>query len=192
MDAKAALTYPGEEQTQHVSFSDQHRIHLRVYGLPAPQGSKKAYVVKNRAVMREASDHVGPWRSQVAMAARLAVKAYPYPLTFPIRDQVAVEYVFLFPRPKSHFGSGSRSHVLRADSPYYVSEKNKGDFEKLLRSTNDGLSYTTGGALLYDDSLVVALRGNSEKRYCSNGELPGAILVITPASTWPTSAWPRS
>ena len=174
------------EEEEWVPLSDQSRFWLRVYGRPAPQGSKTAFVVQNRAVMKESSRHCAPWRAEVAAATRELVQDCETGESFPIRDQVGFSCVFLFPRPKCHFRTGSRSHILRADAPHYVSEKTKGDYEKLLRATWDGLSATSGGALLFDDSQIVTLPGINEKRYCHGSELPGAIIEITPATTGPS------
>lgn len=171
-------------QQEHVPLSDQSRFFLRVYGLPAPQGSKKAYVVKDRAVLRESSNNCMPWRHEVSAAARRVVKKCTTGESFPIIDQVGVSCLFLFPRPKSHFRTGKHSHLLRPDAPHFVAEKTKGDYDKLLRATWDGLSSTTGGALIRDDSQIVTLPGINLKRYCSQGELPGAIIEVTPATTW--------
>jgi len=184
------ITQP--EQEEWVPLSEQSRFWLRVYGRPAPQGSKRAFVVKNRAVMRESSAHCAPWRSEVAACSRRVVRNCKTGESFPIRDQVAISCLFLFPRPKSHFFTGNRSHILRDTAPHYVSEKTKGDYEKLLRATWDGLSATSGGALLFDDSQIVTLRGMNAKRYCHGSELPGAIIEVTPATTeWSCDIDPR-
>ena len=42
---------------------------IRVNGTPAPQGSKRGFVVKGRVVMAESSPKVKPWRQDVAAAA---------------------------------------------------------------------------------------------------------------------------
>lgn len=152
---------------------------IRAFGLPAPQGSKKASVINGRAILRESSERVAPWRQDVAAAARQAIKRHKHLITFPIDEPVCARCEFLFPRPKSHFGSGSRSSILTKRAPYWTTSKNRGDLDKVLRSTWDGLSRSSGGALLQDDSLIVQVE--AMKRYCDLDEQPGAIIEISAA-----------
>jgi crossover junction endodeoxyribonuclease RusA len=138
-------------------------IHLRVYGLPAAQGSKRHV---GRGVMIESSKRVKPWRSDVVTAA-LAV--YDGPL---IEGAVGVSMVFLFARPKGHFGRKG----LKPSAPQHLTSHAAGDLDKLCRSTLDGLSAGAGGTLLRDDSQVVNL--TASKRYCVGEERPGAIVSV--------------
>ena len=185
MASQARLIDPPGVQ-EWIPLSEQSRFWLRVYGRPAPQGSKKATVIKNRAVLRESSRFCKPWRSEVAAAARRVVRTCKTGESFPIREDVGVSILFLFPRPKSHFRTGKFSHLLRPDAPLFVKEKNRGDYDKLLRASWDGLAETTGGALIRDDSQIVILPGCNAKRYCYGTELPGAIIEVTPANPWPS------
>ena len=136
---------------------------LRIYGLPGPMGSKRHL---GHGVMVESSKKVKPWRSDVMAAV---VGAYQGPL---IAAPVSVEVVFLFPRPKGHYGKQG----LRASAPLHLISQSAGDIDKLCRSTLDGISAGAGGALLRDDSQVVSL--HASKRYCSIGERPGALLRV--------------
>ena len=136
---------------------------LRIYGLPGPMGSKRHL---GHGVMVESSKKVKPWRSDVMAAV---VGAYQGPL---IAAPVSVEVVFLFPRPKGHYGKQG----LRASAPLHLISQGAGDIDKLCRSTLDGISAGAGGALLRDDSQVVSL--HASKRYCETGERPGALLTV--------------
>ena len=49
-------------------------IEFFVSGLPIAQGSKRAFVVKGRAVMTENAKNLKPWRNDVACAAMEAVR----------------------------------------------------------------------------------------------------------------------
>ncbi len=138
-------------------------LHLRVYGLPAPQGSHRHV---GRGVMLESSKQVKPWRQDVASAV---LAAYQGPL---IEGAVAVAVVFLFPRPKGHFGKRG----LLPSAPAHLTSMGRGDLDKLLRSTFDALSAGAGGTLLRDDSQVVSV--TAEKRYCTAEEPPGALLTV--------------
>lgn len=149
-------------------------IKLRVYGLPAPQGSKKVVnYVDGRAILGESSGRVKPWRQDVRQAA-LEAKCEPFNVA------VMVEAEFLYPRPKGHFGTGRNAGTIKASAPEWVTSMLAGDVDKVLRSTLDGLSAACGGTVIRDDSLVVEV--HATKRYCDVDEPAGAWLMIRPAS----------
>ncbi len=116
--------------------------------------------------MVESSKKVKPWRSDVVVAA---LAAYDGPL---VEGAVSVSVVFLFPRPKGHYGKKG----LRPSAPQHLTSHAAGDLDKLCRSTLDGLSAGAGGTLLRDDSQVVSLAAS--KRYCVGEERPGAIVTV--------------
>jgi crossover junction endodeoxyribonuclease RusA len=123
---------------------------------PAPQGSKRHV---GGGVMVESCKTVKPWRVMVAQAAVAAGVTL-------IRGPVSMSCVFLFVRPKGHYGAKG----LKASAPRWHSVKP--DASKLIRSTEDALS----GVLFEDDARVVSTTGL--KRYCSGDELPGAIITV--------------
>lgn len=122
-----------------------------VLGVPAPQGSKRAFVVGKRAVVTEDSKRSAPWRDSVA-AAGLAAMDGAAAFDGPLR----VAIVFRMPRPRS---------VKRA----YPSVKP--DVDKLARAVLDGL---TAGGVIVDDSRVVSLA--AKKVYDA---VPGATVRVT-------------
>ena len=138
-------------------------IEITVVGLPAPQGSKRLV----GKVMLESSKKVQPWRQDVKSAV---LEQYHGP---PIERAVFIEIEFRFQRPKGHFNTKGE---LRPKAPEYLISRGQGDIDKLLRSTLDALSLSTGGSLLADDSLVIRVVGS--KRYCVGPELPGALLFV--------------
>jgi len=143
-------------------------IRIRAYGIPAPQGSKKSF---GNGYFVEASQRVLPWRESVKEAT---LRDYDgEPLSGPIE----ISILFLFPRPKKHFGTGKNAKKLKLNAPVFVTEKNKGDIEKLERAVYDGLSQSSGGTAILDDCLVV--KNTNMKRYCIEGEKPGAIISIS-------------
>lgn len=142
-------------------------IELRVYGIPAPQGSK---TVSRWGGLRESSKRVGPWRSEVGFTSREFYKGAP------ISEPVELEITFYFPRPKSHYGTGRNAEKLKASAPMYCTSCSHGDLDKLCRSTFDGLAVRSGGSVITDDSLVVRLR--CEKRYASADNPPGALVRL--------------
>lgn len=136
---------------------------VRVEGyVPAPQGSKTA--MPNGAVV-EVCKRVKSWRAAVTDAA---VKAGIRPFVGPVEMRA----VFVFPRPKSHFGTGANADKLKSSAPYLHSIKP--DISKLLRSTEDALTN-----IAYTDDSRIA-KTTALKRYASLGELPGALIVVQP------------
>jgi crossover junction endodeoxyribonuclease RusA len=137
-------------------------VTFRVEGMTAaPQGSKRHV---GNGVMLESCKRVKPWRLLVAEAA---VRA-GVPL---IRGPVTMSVVFLFARPMGHF---RKDESLKPSAPKHHAVRPDGS--KLIRSTEDALS-----KLLYeDDSRIVT--GTWHKRYCVEGERPGAVITVAPYS----------
>ena len=144
-----------------------NEIFIPVIGIPAPQGSKRHV---GNGIMIENSKRVKPWRQDVKEAA---LNYYDGEV---IDQAVEIEIIFMFARPKSHYGTGKNSRKLKPSAPVFVTSKGKGDLEKLERSTYDALSQSSGGSVLKDDSLVAQNRNT--KRYCVAGENPGAKIII--------------
>ena len=142
-------------------------IEIRVYGIPRPQGSKRHV---GRGIMVEASRHVSQWRNDVMSAAAAAHRGAP------ITGPVKLEIVFLFPRPKSHFGTGRNADKLKASAPVHCISRAHGDTSKLIRSTEDAISASSGYPVIEDDSQVVRLI--CEKRYVTDAEGCGAIIRV--------------
>lgn len=114
-----------------------------VPGIPAPQGSKRAFVVKGRPVMTEASARSRPWRTEVNHCAHAA-----RPEGWDAGVPVVVELDFGFARPKSHLTSKGE---LRKGRRWSMTSKP--DIDKLARNILDALI----GALFVDDAQVVHL-----------------------------------
>jgi len=116
-------------------------ILLNIYGVPAPQGSKR-HVGGGRMI--EASKKVGPWRA--AIIAEVQRRGLD---TAKINDAIAVEVTFYRPRPKSH--SNARGE-LKQNAPQFPATIP--DLDKLARSTLDALTIS---GLIVDDARVVEL-----------------------------------
>ena len=144
-----------------------NEIFIPVIANPAPQGSKRHV---GNGIMIENSKRVKPWRQDVKEAA---LNHYQGEV---IDQAVEIEIIFIFVRPKSHFGTGKNSRKLKPSAPVFVTSKGIGDIDKLQRSTYDALSESSGGNVLKDDSLIVQNRNS--KRYCVAGENPGAKIII--------------
>ena len=146
-----------------------NEITIRVVGIPAPQGSK---TLTRWGAMIEASKKVKPWRTDVKEAALECYSSGA--LNLPVRADIE----FVFPRPKSHYGTGKNADVLKPSAPKYCVQVEVMEILiSLSRSTLDGLSVSAGGSVLEDDSLVVEL--NTKKRYINKDELPGAYIAIS-------------
>jgi Holliday junction resolvase RusA-like endonuclease len=140
---------------------------IDVVGTPAPQGSKRAFVVNGRAVMSESSKKVKPWRQDVAAAAQAAAteRGWETPA-----GAVRVDITYLIARPRYHFGTGRNANVLKPNAPTWVDKKP--DRDKLDRATCDAL---TSSGVIRDDAQIVA--GETEKKY-ANGPT-GALIRIS-------------
>lgn len=131
-------------------------LEVFVAGVPRPQGSKRHV---GRGILIEASREVGPWREAIAAAVLGAgVKRQEGP--------VAVELVFLFDRPKAHYGAKG----LKEGAPKW--KASRPDVDKLSRAVLDALV----PVVLRDDALVVRLV--AEKRWAEEGERPGVLVRI--------------
>lgn len=142
---------------------------LRVYGTPAPQGSKRHL---GRGVMVESSQRVKPWREAVKAAALDALPDDWVPLDGP----VSVIATFTWRRPAGHYRTGRNAALLRTLAPLYPTSRTaNGDIEKVVRATNDAL---TDAGVWRDDAQVVLL--HADKVWTTGDELPGAYLYIAP------------
>jgi Holliday junction resolvase RusA-like endonuclease len=109
------------------------------------------------------------WKSQIADAAR------PYAPFLPMTGPVRMDGVFVFPRPKSHYGSGKNADKLKEGAPRFHTSKPDGD--NLCKAVWDCL--TTLG-FWRDDCQICA--GEWTKVYVGFGLFtkPGCHITITP------------
>jgi len=136
-------------------------VAFTVIGTPAPQGSK----IRTRWGVRDDNPATKPWRANVAGEAAAAWHGNPL-----ISGPVEVDATFVFPRPKSHFGTGRSADTLKPSAPLWHATKPDGD--KLARAIGDALT----GVVLRDDSLIVAWK--IRKVY---GAPARAYITIRPA-----------
>lgn len=161
---------------------------VRVYGTPAPGGSKHAFVLRGRNgqpikrangsiivnmvddANRSRADGSKPnleWKSAVKAAAHVVmVREGLKPFDCPI----FVRVVFLVKRPRGHWGSGRNANSLKPSAPRFPAVKP--DATKLWRSTEDAMN----GVVQRDDCLFVDQFVS--KRYCGDGEPDGAIIEV--------------
>lgn len=122
-------------------------------GVPRPQGSARAFVVKGRAVVTGANAKTNPWRADVHAAVRakagdtIAVPTGP----------VCIALEFVMPR-------------RAAEKRIAVAHTRKPDLDKLVRAGLDSIC----GLILTDDAQVDVL--GALKRTAEIGEQPGMWL----------------
>lgn len=111
------------------------QLTFHVDGIPVPQGSKKAFIVKKRAIIvDDNATSLKPWRAHVRKAAEAALGDRPG-----FDDAVYVLLDFYMPR-------GKTVRRLRPST--------RPDVDKLTRAILDAL---TDSGVLKDDGLVVSL-----------------------------------
>jgi crossover junction endodeoxyribonuclease RusA len=133
-----------------------------VYGLPAPQGSKRSL---GNGILVESSKAVKPWRQDVKHAALACV-----PPGWDTTKPMAISIVFRFKRPATHIGKKG----VKPSAPEHNTSGRNGDLSKLVRSTEDALT----GVTYDDDRQIVTM--NVSKRYCVGDEPQGALITVTP------------
>lgn len=125
-------------------------VSLIVYGMPGPQGSKKAVGTSKKGftLMVESSKKVKPWRKEVDRVGKEAMTGLE-PMDGPLRCYMT----FTMPKPT---GSPKTRRTYPMRTP---------DLSKLVRATEDAL--TTAGVWI-DDARVVELI--AAKRYPGEGQ----------------------
>lgn len=151
-------------------------IRLFIAGIAAPGGSKTAFPIynKGRLVLKDGRPIIrmvdaggkanAAWKKAVNLQAFTLFKQAPW--TCPI----SVEFHFIMPRPRYHFGTGKNAERLKDDAPTFHTVKP--DLTKLIRSTEDALT----GRLWVDDAQICVQTGS--KRYGAN---TGVLLIMREA-----------
>lgn len=142
-------------------------VRFSVIGKPAPQGSKKAFVISGRARLVETAgaSHT-EWRNQVSSAAIEAFVAYE--LCEPMFGPLIAQIDFRFPMPASRpKATRTIGWAWKTSSP---------DIDKLCRTTLDSL---TAAALIRDDAQIVELHATK----IETTGWTGATITLYPAPT---------
>ena len=145
-------------------------IKLRVYGMPAPQGSKWS-PRNSHAILDNDAAGVRSWREAVKVAA-LRAPVQHTPARAIAGEAVHADLTFIFPRPLAHYGTGSNRDKLKPSAPMWPTGR-KWDVDKLARSTLDAL---TDARVWGDDGQVVQLK--VQKVWAAPAERPGAVIEI--------------
>ena len=142
---KSGTTTPGIPPARTDASIDFH-----VRGLPAAQGSTRAYIVKGKPIITTSSKGLATWRRLVADVAQNYAPSEPW------EGPVAVELDFGIPKPKS---APKRRRVWPAKRP---------DLDKLARAILDALTYV----IFADDSQVVELHASKDYG------VPGVVVHV--------------
>lgn len=118
-------------------------------------------------VVEDNDAHLKVWREAVGWAAR---QVYKGPL---IDCLLVVQFEFVKPRPKNHYGTGRNAVLLKDSAP--AAPGVKPDALKLARAIEDALT----NVVYTDDSLIVTEL--IAKRYCDRLEPERVNIVIRPA-----------
>ena len=124
-----------------------------VEGIPAPQGSKTAFVRGRRAVLVETSKKLPEWRKRIEDTARREYAGEP------IDQPVKVTVNFFMPKPAK---------------PMFDIPATAPDLDKLCRAIGDGLEK---GGVLRNDSRIA--HWEARKYYADTPEEMGAHITIT-------------
>ena len=135
---------------------------IEVFGLPAPQGSKRVF---NGRVVEASAKTLKPWRKAVSVAC------HNLQLDELLTGPVKVEVRIFLPRPKT---VTIKKRFLPIVPP---------DVDKLCRSILDGIGQniagdtSKGSHVWADDSQVVELHAY---KFYADERQPGCTIIITP------------
>lgn len=137
---------------------------IQVYGLPAPQGSKRGIPRKGGGVwLQDMSKGLDDWRSAVAAAAAKYTACWQY------EGPTILDAVFRFPMPASR--------PKTAKTAGWCWKTTAPDLDKLLRSTGDALTHS---GLIVDDRI---LQFGPVAKIEVWEDWTGATLTLRPAGT---------
>lgn len=82
-----------------------------------------------------------------------------------------IDYLFIFPRPKGHFGTGKNTGLLKSSSPRFCcNPKDLDNLEKFYADSFNSIAYR-------DDCQIV--KSSAEKRWAEGQEVPCVRINIT-------------
>lgn len=116
------------------------KLAFTVLGKPEAGGSKRAFVVKGRAVVTDANKNAGTWKQQARHAAATVMHGALW------RGPVRLSAHFFFTRPRSHLRTNGE---LRKGAPREHTQKP--DALKCMRLLEDALT----GVVYIDDAQII-------------------------------------
>lgn len=141
-------------------------MRIVVYGIPAPQGSKKLVrtLGNGKGILKDTSPNLAPWRQDVKYAAEAALTEAGRPQ--PFQGAVVMRMVFSFPRPAT---------VKRSKRPWPSVYP---DLSKLARAVEDAL---VAAGVMKDDALIVEYTRLAKTYVGEDPEAldrPGVLILI--------------
>jgi Holliday junction resolvase RusA-like endonuclease len=135
-------------------------ISFFVSGTPVPQGSMKAFRVKNsdKIVMTHSNNKLAEWRNIISDMAINMSETHEWGIA-ERGEAIEVKMKFFFSRPASR--KKDRCMTTRPD------------LDKLIRAVNDALT----GILYEDDSQINIML--AEKCYITDNQIPGVSIIVT-------------
>src|SRR3954465_9150367 len=99
----------------HPLVQRPHELVVIVYGVPAPQGSKRVVGTKRPMIVDDNPTTLMTWREDVKLAAMRSIRITPgWEADYPL---IVGHFTFTLPRPKAHYRAGKSAHLLREDAP---------------------------------------------------------------------------
>ena len=134
--------------------------------LGEPKAQKRHRHVK--MLTRDKRQYIGTYDPSKTEKANLLVvirqNAPPQPLRVPMQ----VDIRFFFSRPKSHYGTGSKANILKANAPVW--HTSKPDPDNLMKLVLDAMN-----SIFWSDDALIS-RSSVEKLY---DERPRTEITIT-------------
>lgn len=153
-------------------------VQIRVHGVPAPQGSKGAFVDRaGKARMKESAGvRLWSWREAVRAEATRAMWEHrathrSHLTLLLLGGPLEVREIYYQPRPKAHYRGGKVGRGLRPDAPTWVTTTP--DLDKLQRATHDAL---TDSGLIGDDRQITRIVAT---HVYADPEPAGALITIS-------------
>jgi len=145
-------------------------IQFRVTGKPEGQPRVKARAVKNKNTGKSFATVYTP-KTNAGFKDDVMIQARRHKPVAPLTGPLRVDIEAIFRRPKKHFWTGKRAHLLRDDAPtMHTRTPDRDNVDKLI------LDALTNVGFWLDDCQVCA--GEVRKRYADPGEETGAIITI--------------
>ena len=142
-------------------------VQFFVPGIPQAQGS--IAVNRNTGGLYENNKKLLPWRSEMIAVAKVAMQDRQ-PFTGPVRVQLTA----VFPRPKTHYGTGRNADLIKESAPPFHCQKP--DADKLARAVLDAL---TIAGVWRDDALATFV--SIQKNWGGGTYTPGMSIFVQDA-----------
>ena len=143
-----------------------------VVGEPIAQPRQRHSIMRSKKTGKQFVNNYTPAKAPVyTWKERIIATALLNKFDLPINEPIAIDIVFYFKRPKSHYVANKLEKGLKKSAPKYMTKKP--DKDNLDKAVYDALTYIN---YIYDDKLVCA--GETIKYYAESEEQIGADIKI--------------